>query len=36
LGLYVKRALVLSAWLGNAADHRRSYLLSRSADSRLP
>ncbi len=25
LGLYVNRALVLSAWLGNAADHRRRY-----------
>ncbi|MFN0305498.1 MAG: acyl-CoA dehydrogenase family protein [Burkholderiales bacterium] len=25
LGLYVNRALVLSAWLGNATDHRRRY-----------
>ena len=25
LGLYVNRALVLSAWLGNAAAHRRRY-----------
>ena len=25
LGLYVNRALVLSAWLGNAAEHRRRY-----------
>ena len=25
LGLYVKRALVLSAWLGNSADHRRRF-----------
>ena len=24
-GLYLKRALVLSAWLGNAAQHRRRY-----------
>jgi alkylation response protein AidB-like acyl-CoA dehydrogenase len=27
LGLYVKRALVLSTWLGNAAYHRRRYAL---------
>ena len=25
LGLYLNRALVLSAWLGNAAEHRRRY-----------
>jgi alkylation response protein AidB-like acyl-CoA dehydrogenase len=25
VGLYVKRAMVLSAWLGNAARHRRRY-----------
>jgi len=25
LGLYVQRALVLSAWLGNAQMHRRRY-----------
>jgi alkylation response protein AidB-like acyl-CoA dehydrogenase len=25
IGLYLKRALVLSAWLGNAAQHRRRY-----------
>ena len=24
-GLYLKRALVLAAWLGNAAQHRRRY-----------
>jgi alkylation response protein AidB-like acyl-CoA dehydrogenase len=24
-GLYLKRALVLSAWLGNATAHRRRY-----------
>jgi alkylation response protein AidB-like acyl-CoA dehydrogenase len=24
-GLYLKRALVLSAWLGNAVRHRRRY-----------
>ena len=32
LGLYVQRALVLSAWLGNAGVQRRRYAaLSRSA-----
>ena len=25
VGLYTKRALVLSAWLGNATAHRRRY-----------
>ena len=25
LGLYLNRALVLSAWLGNASAHRRRY-----------
>jgi alkylation response protein AidB-like acyl-CoA dehydrogenase len=35
-GLYLKRALVLSAWLGNAAQHRRRYaqLTLRSEGSR--
>lgn len=28
LGLYVKRALALSAWLGNGAQHRRRYAAS--------
>lgn len=27
LGLYVKRALVLAAWLGNAAQHRKRHVL---------
>ena len=26
LGLYVKRALVLAAWLGNGAQHRRRHM----------
>ncbi len=26
LGLYLKRAVTLSAWLGNASDHRRRYV----------
>ncbi|MBI3069325.1 MAG: acyl-CoA dehydrogenase, partial [Betaproteobacteria bacterium] len=25
VGLYLKRALVLAAWLGNGAAHRRRY-----------
>jgi alkylation response protein AidB-like acyl-CoA dehydrogenase len=31
LGLYLKRALVLSAWLGNAADHRAQFARRRMA-----
>lgn len=31
LGLYVKRALVLSAWLGNATAHRRRFALLNAA-----
>ena len=34
-GLYLKRTLVLSAWLGNAAQHRRRYArLSLTHDAR--
>lgn len=32
LGLYVKRALVLAAWLGNAGQHRKRYLTLRTDD----
>ena len=31
LGLYVKRALVLSAWLGNSTAHRRRFALLNAA-----
>jgi alkylation response protein AidB-like acyl-CoA dehydrogenase len=31
-GLYLKRALTLSAWLGNAAQHRRRYAELAAAD----
>ncbi|MCC7081297.1 MAG: acyl-CoA dehydrogenase family protein [Burkholderiales bacterium] len=32
VGLYVKRALTLSAWLGNSAYHRRRFAATASAD----
>lgn len=32
VGLYVKRALILSAWLGNSAYHRRRFLRLAPAD----
>jgi alkylation response protein AidB-like acyl-CoA dehydrogenase len=32
-GLYLKRAMTLSAWLGNAALHRRRYAELVAADS---
>jgi alkylation response protein AidB-like acyl-CoA dehydrogenase len=34
-GLYLKRALVLSAWLGNASAHRRRFASQRSNASAL-
>ena len=36
IGLYLQRALVLSAWLGNAADHRRRYASLSPAEDGLP
>lgn len=36
IGLYLQRALVLSAWLGNAADHRRRYASLSPAEAGLP
>ena len=34
-GLYLQRAMTLSAWLGNAASHRRRYAALAPADSTL-
>lgn len=36
IGLYLQRALVLAAWLGNAAEHRRRYAASARPEAELP
>lgn len=36
IGLYLQRALVLAAWLGNAASHRRRYAASAPPEAELP
>jgi 3-oxochol-4-en-24-oyl-CoA dehydrogenase len=36
IGLYLQRALVLSAWLGNSAEHRRRYARVAAPEAELP
>ncbi|MCW5603168.1 MAG: acyl-CoA dehydrogenase family protein [Burkholderiales bacterium] len=36
IGLYLQRALVLAAWLGNAAEHRRRYARVSPPEAALP
>lgn len=36
IGLYLQRALVLAAWLGNAAEHRRRYARVAPPEAELP